>query len=421
MPQPPIRVAIIGGGLAGATLANALINVPHLEIDLYESAAEFSERGAAVTLGPYAQKALQQVLPSAKETLNRAAAVPKPHSRLMLGSGPDAGTLLFDIAGPGEPAVVIHRSSLLRELLAPLPKKILHANHELAEIKAHDDRLDVIFKDRSVKHFDAVIGADGIFSKVRKHVVGEAVQYQASPSGFWDCRLLVPHERACAVFGDRYFELDREFGWVGNSSFIMHDVLENRTLVQFVLSAVDRDWSIGRERPLTKELLTKTLEDWPEGPIAKGVIDLLSERTGLKAYSEWEHKETPTYANGRVCILGDAAHAATPWQGSGAGLAIEDAAVLSHLLANVSNIGELDAAFKAYDAVRRPRGQRVVDSSRGTGKILCGQDPSIGLDPVKLRESLPGRWSFIWGLDLAAHKQDALETMRAICSGPGLG
>lgn len=86
MPQPHIRVAIIGGGLAGTTLANALITVPHLDIHLYESAPEFSERGAAVTLGPYAQKALQQVLPSAKETLKRAGAVPKPHSRLVLVS-----------------------------------------------------------------------------------------------------------------------------------------------------------------------------------------------------------------------------------------------------------------------------------------------------------------------------------------------
>ncbi len=88
MSRPHIRVAIIGGGLAGATLANALINVPHLDLNLYESAPEFSERGAAVALGPYAQKALRQVLPSVKETLKRAGAVPKPHSRVMLVSSP---------------------------------------------------------------------------------------------------------------------------------------------------------------------------------------------------------------------------------------------------------------------------------------------------------------------------------------------
>ncbi|KAI1455162.1 salicylate hydroxylase [Annulohypoxylon moriforme] len=413
MSQPHIHVAIIGGGLAGATLANALIKVPHLDIDLYESAPEFSERGAAVTLGPYAQKALQHILPSVKETLKRAGGVPKPYSRMVLGSGPDAGTLIFDISGPGDPAVVLHRASLLRELLAPLPKKILHANAEVTEIK--DDGTEVIFRDGSTKHFDAVIGADGIFSNVRKYIVGEAMEYQASPGGFWDCRLLVPHEKACAMIGEEYFELDREHAWIGEASFILHGALENRTMVQLVLSAIDRDMSIDRKRPLTKELVTKTLRSWPDEPIAKAVIKLLSEATDLNAYSEWEHKSTPTYANGRVCILGDAAHATTPWQGAGAGLAIEDAAILGHLLSNIKDKGELDAAFKAYDAVRRPRCQGVVDSSRETGRILCGSNPDIGLDPSKLRELLPGRWKFIWDLDLVEHKQEALEEMHTIC------
>lgn len=155
----------------------------------------------------------------------------------------------------------------------------MHANQKLTEIKAQDDRLDVIFQDGSTKHFDAIIGADGIFSKVRKYVVGEAVQYQASPGGFWDCRLLVPYEKACTMIGDQYFELDREYGWIGNSSFIMHNILENRTMVQFVVSAVDGDLSTDRERPLTKELLTKTLKDWPDAPIAKGVIDVSPSET----------------------------------------------------------------------------------------------------------------------------------------------
>ncbi|KAH9909071.1 salicylate hydroxylase [Xylariomycetidae sp. FL2044] len=416
MSQSRIRVAIIGGGLAGVTLANALIKVPHLDLDLYESAPEFSERGAAVTLGPYAQTALQQIFPSVKETLKRAGGVPKPHSRSVLGSGPDAGTVLFDVASPGDAAFVLHRASLLRELLAPLPKKILHANHQLTDIRAQDDGLDIVFQDGTVKQFDAVIGADGIFSKVRKYVVGDDAEYEASPGGFWDCRLLVPHEKACSVVGDEYFELDREYGWIGNNCFIMHDVLENRTMVQFVLSAIDKEVRSDRERPLTRELLADTLKDWPDKPIAQAVIELLSEAKDLKAYSEWEHKSTPAYAKGHVCVVGDAAHAATPWQGAGAGLAIEDAAVLGHLLAQVKGRDELDACFSAFDAVRRPRGQRVVDSSRGTGQILCGRDPDIGLDGDKLKKGLPGRWAFIWGLDLAAHQQDALEAMQAILS-----
>jgi hypothetical protein len=61
----------------------------------------------------------------------------------------------------------------------------------------------------------------------------------------------------------------------------MHDVLENGTLVQLVISAVERDPPKDRKRPLTREMLTSTLSGWMDGPIAKGVIDV-SQQPRLK-------------------------------------------------------------------------------------------------------------------------------------------
>ncbi|KAI1460567.1 salicylate hydroxylase [Annulohypoxylon moriforme] len=414
MSQPNIRVAIIGGGLAGATLANALIKVPHLDLGLFESAPEFTERGAAISLTSIAQRALDQILPSMRQSLDKAGAVSMNSSRVVLGSGPHSGSLVFDLAGAGDPGVVVHRASLLREILAPLPEEILHTSKELSEIRPQGEELEIAFQDGSVKRVDAIIGADGIFSKVRNYVVGNCEEHQASPAGFWDARLLIPFEKARSVIGDQFFELDRQYGWIGDNAFIMHDVLDNRTMVQVVVSAIEKDPPKNRKRPLTEELLTETFRNWLDGPIAKGVIDLLLEPGDLTTYSQWEQKSTPNYAKGNVCVVGDAAHATTPWQGSGAGLAIEDAVILGHLLSHIKTRGELTAAFKAYDAVRRPRGQRVIDSSRGTGQILCGQNQEIGLDPDKLRELVPSRWGFIMSLDIHQHKQDALETMEAI-------
>lgn len=112
--------------------------------------------------------------------------------------------------------------------------------------------------------------------------------------------------------------------------------------------------------------------------------------------------------------MGDAAHATTPWQGAGAGQAFEDAAVLGALLESTTSAEGIEAAFKAYDIVRRPRCQRVIDSSRGTGEIACGQNKDIGLDPDKLRNALATRWAFIFAMDLETHKQEALEKMRQI-------
>ncbi|KAI0967861.1 salicylate hydroxylase [Xylaria arbuscula] len=414
MAMDRFRVAIVGGGLAGATLANALIQQPQLEVHVFESAPEFSERGAAVGLGINAQMALSEIIsaPAAVALLDKAGGVPTNTSRIVLGSGPEAGSLVFDLA-EGDPGRTLHRASLLRELLAPLPNDLLHANKQLVAIKTNDKGVEISFQDDSVYQFDAVIGADGIFSSVRDHVLGDqAAACAASPAGFWDCRNLVPFDKAKAVLGEDYFEVDRQWDWVGEGAFLMHDPLESRTVVQCVVSAIERDPGTDpkdRKRPLSRELLEESLHSWLDGPIAKGVIDLVLDQEDPSSYSQWEHKRTPTYAKQRVCLIGDAAHATTPWQGAGVGLAIEDAMVLGALLAKVSSREDFEYAFQAYDTVRRPRCQRIIDSSRETGHILCGQS---GLQADELRGFLAPQWNFLFGLDMSGHKQDALDRMR---------
>lgn len=110
--------------------------------------------------------------------------------------------------------------------------------------------------------------------------------------------------------------------------------------------------------------------------------------------------------------MGDAAHAMTPWQGSGAGQAIEDAMILETLLATVQRPAQLEAAFEAYDKVRRPRTQQIVASSSVTGRIMSGMDTKVGLDPDKLREALEPRWGFILDFDIKKHKEEALAALK---------
>ncbi|KAI0197977.1 salicylate hydroxylase [Astrocystis sublimbata] len=410
------RVAIVGGGLAGATLANALLQLSQIEVHVFESAPEFSERGAAVGLAINAQMALNEILsgPAAVALLDKAGGVATNTSRILLGSGPEAGSLIFDLA-EGDPGRTLHRASLLRELLAPLPKDSLHAKKQLLAINAKDESIELSFQDASVYLFDAVNGADGIFSFVRDHVLGDqAATCAASPAGFWNCRNLVPFEKAKAALGEEYFEVDRQWDWVGEGAFLMHDPLENRAVVQCVVSAIEEDPGTNpkdRKRPLSRELLEKSLHSWLDGPIAKGIIDLALDQEDPSSYSQWEHKHTPTYAKKRVCVMGDAAHATTPWQGAGVGLAIEDAMVLGALLAKVSSKNDFEHAFQAYDAVRRPRCQQIIDSSRETGHILCGQS---GLRAEELRGLLAPQWNFLFGLDMSGHKQEALDKMREI-------
>jgi salicylate hydroxylase len=73
------------------------------------------------------------------------------------------------------------------------------------------------------------------------------------------------------------------------------------------------------------------------------------------AWSPWEHNTTPNYAKGTVCIVGDAAHATPPWQGAGAGQALEDAIILSALFREAKKKEDVENVLKAFHAVRRSR------------------------------------------------------------------
>jgi salicylate hydroxylase len=113
-----------------------------------------------------------------------------------------------------------------------------------------------------------------------------------------------------------------------------------------------------------------------------------------------------------VCIAGDAAHAMTPWQGSGAATALEDAVILGTLFEQIRSPDKVEQVLKTYDAVCRPRSQRIAESSRQTGRILSGIADGIALDPVKMRDALTDRWGFIHNFDLDGHIESAKASLR---------
>lgn len=80
-----IRIGIVGGGLAGCTLAIALVKHAHLDVQVYESASQFTERGAGIGLSPLALEALDDIIPSAIELLKtQAGAVVADAARLVV-------------------------------------------------------------------------------------------------------------------------------------------------------------------------------------------------------------------------------------------------------------------------------------------------------------------------------------------------
>lgn len=108
-------------------------------------------------------------------------------------------------------------------------------------------------------------------------------------------------------------------------------------------------------------------------------------------------------------LLRDGAHATTPFQGQGAGQAVEDALVLEALLGRTKTVEHISNAFTAYDEIRRPRSQRVVTTSREAGQLLAMKQEGIGSDIEKMRQALDTRMHWIWHRSQSAQVEAAVQ------------
>ena len=115
----------------------------------------------------------------------------------------------------------------------------------------------------------------------------------------------------------------------------------------------------------------------------KGAVEAVMRNGPGVTFNQWESRPCETYFKGRVCMMGDAAHATSNWLGQGAAMAMEDCAVLCKLFGMVGRSEDFDVAFRAFDKVRRGgRVDYIIEQSRLLGQILTGQK-GLDTDGVK--------------------------------------
>lgn len=280
----PIRIAIIGGGLAGASLIHALIKSPHLDVHIFEAAPEFKEAGMAIGISRNAQAALKLIGPSAEQCLDQAGAVAMKGVKFMLAQGEDRGGSMadeVDEAAQGKRLTsIVHRVNLLEALLAGVPGDRMHASKKLQKIE-RGDSVTAYFTDGTTHECDILIGADGIHSTVRKFVLG-GDDPAASPqnSGAWFLMTLQPFDKAQASLGKELVDLEdaREYGWAGRRAFLMHNILSGGQLVQFAVASHDgdaRDGSLDQwKRTVGADELRELFKDWP-ARLSKAVNEVI--------------------------------------------------------------------------------------------------------------------------------------------------
>ncbi|KAI1162848.1 mannitol 1-phosphate dehydrogenase 2 [Nemania serpens] len=419
----PFNLAIVGGGITGLTLAITLLqhNVP---ITVYESAAKFGEIGAGVGFGPNAVKAMGLVSTEMRDAYRRCRTLQweskktvwftaRVGDRRKTGDdetfeyggcpGFKVGDKLFEVHYPNleEMGGVggVHRAHFLDQLVKLVPESVARFGKRLVNLTKAADSEDVVlhFADGTTAQHSAVLGCDGIKSQTRKLLLGSD-KWNAVFSGKCAYRGLVPMTKAVELLGDeKAMNSQIYFGYHGH---ILTFPIEKGKTMNVVAFASRESWTSAEwVVRMSKEELIADFQTW--GPPASTIISVMEQ---LDVWALFDHPPAPTYygTQPRICLVGDAAHAMAPHQGSGAGMGIEDCYVLGNLIGEASSVEDLDKAFKAYDEVRRPKTQKVVATSREAGKLWDFELEGYGDDMDALQRNMETRMHWIWKADLRA-------------------
>ena len=359
------QVLIAGGGIGG--LASALACAQRgVSVQLIERAAQLSEVGAGIQIGPNVTRILQAW--GLGEALAQVAAFPKQLQARDAQTGQVLGTLPLGERAQsryGAPYATIHRADL---------QGILHRAAQAAGVDmllgqtVHGWRetasgVEVNTADGPSVQAGALIGADGVWSAVRQQLLGDA---PARFTGHLAYRALV----AQADF-PAHLRSDQVTVWMGPRLHVVHYPVRSGQWLNLVAIVhgdkpiQDQDWDqVGHTQSLMQAM----------GAVGR---DLHARMASVPAWRQWAlHDRAPLsgamqMAQGRVALLGDAAHPMRPYLAQGAGMAIEDAQVLAQSLCTGG--ASVPEQLKSYAQARWARNARVQARAIRNGRIFHAQ------------------------------------------------
>ncbi|KAF7333435.1 FAD NAD-binding domain-containing protein [Mycena venus] len=410
------RVVIAGCGIGGLALAAFISRFTkensdgRITVDIYEAKPEVSTIGAGVAIWKRSWQVLQD-LGFEAEFIKKGFKVPKdgecnseslrvtilkaysvcfdqpvaqffasPTNRLKVTiSTAMSVPLIFHYAllslqidGP----VGLHRPTLLEIFESKLSADCkIHTSKRLERYEvSNNGSVNVVFSDDSVVAADILVGADGIHSATRGTMfksIGQRDERYLRPTftGTIAYRSGIPKDKFVAAFPNhsaaekaQVHIVSQPLGpWIDITCYNSEPELEGKLY----------------DGPMVKEVATKDVvglcEDWEP--------DLLSLIKSVESYNAWAiHvvNPLPRYVSGVVVLIGDAAHAMTPYQGIGGGQAIEDAhilgRILSHTLTRKDNISSI---LKLYEALRLSPTQEAAKKSRNNGLLYQFNHPDF--------------------------------------------
>jgi 2-polyprenyl-6-methoxyphenol hydroxylase-like FAD-dependent oxidoreductase len=364
-----MKVLVVGGGIGGLSATLAL-GRQGVKVDVVERDPDWGVYGVGIIQPGNALRAL--------DTLGLAdACVEAGHAihgdRTWLADGQ---TL---VAQHEWPALVDHLppgNGLTRPRLHEiLTSRTLASGADVrtgvtfTELTPSDEGVDVAFTDGDRRHYDLVVGADGLYSKVRERVFGEDLKPRFTGQVCWRCNLpRIPDLEEIWMF----FGPDGSAGFVPLGEDLMY-ILTIETPMADQAAAIERGGAAAVYR--------RRLAPFA-GPVAE-VRDLIVDDDAI-VLRPIENIIVPApWHRGRVVLVGDAAHGSTPHCGQGAAQAIEDGIVLAEELVQG---GSVPAALEAFAARRYERCRAIVEGSERVGQ--WEQDHSLPIDPDATRNAV---------------------------------
>jgi len=368
---------ISGGGIGGLVAAYALAK-KGFPVRVFEQSPEFREVGAGIQLGPNIFRVLDKIglkdavladahCPPAQEM--RDALSGKLITRIPLG---DEFAKRF-----GQPYAVTHRADIHGTFLKACKGSnlvTLETSRRVDDFKDHGDKVTVTLNTGESVEGRALIGCDGMWSKTRARIVGDG---KPRVSGHIAYRAVLKREDVPEDLWRPDVVL-----WAGPRTHFVHYPLRRGELYNLVAVFHSDHYEEGWDAEGSKELLWEHFK----GEVPQ-VLRMLERIETWRMWVLCDREPVKNWTQGKITLLGDAAHPMLQYLAQGACMATEDAVILADEVAATPN--DLLAAFKRYQQVRYLRTGRVQIMARVYGEFYHARGVAAELRDMALGPRTP--------------------------------
>jgi len=382
----PIRAAVVGGGISGLSAAHALAR-RGIDVTVYEQAPALGEVGAGVFTYPNALRPLERM--GLGPAFARVGAKVGPGSEYYRMDGTLVGKVLTTDSAGWNGMYGMHRADLLNIFANVLLASAVRTGHRCVGFEQDQRAAYVKFDNGNIAEADIVIACDGIHSTLQKFVVEPSPpEYSGSRAyrGLIEAKKLPNWRKEAHQI------------WMGDGKHFMVFPVRRGELLNYVgnvtaTTETIESWSAIGDR----DELAASFAGWDSR-----VVELLDKVETCFWWGLYDRRPLAKWTNGRLLLLGDAAHAMLPHLGQGANQGIEDGVALAIFLEGRS-ADEVSGILPQFEKFRRERTDVVQAEARRNGLRYDSRSGSLEERDKEIASSAIFRkWLYDYDVEKAA-------------------